>query len=287
MRRFNKSSDMSVQQLLPILELQQAAHARKVEPTYGAKAETVTPRRGLDRVRHGARLEQAEAPGKVAVNGFYGSGLVYEKEGEARLFEGRPVGERLVDISIQFRPQGDRHETVFDWVIVERSRGKTGNAVGLGVQIGLHRIQAAGGAVGVLAGVSFCHPAEFGQKRTERDERDRFRAKVSHGLPAADAVLQRSGPGGVVQPQPTPVLGEGPDAVVPTSECVLRRRVQDQVEIALRRCRGCRADLGRDCVALLVAVGKGGGGRPDLAQAGGPDAGKANEALAAVGALLR
>ncbi|MHB0730462.1 DHHA1 domain-containing protein, partial [Roseomonas mucosa] len=28
--------------------------------------------------------------------------------------------------------------------------------------------------------------------------------------------------------------------------------------------------------------GKGGGGRPDMAQAGGPEAGKANEALAAV-----
>jgi alanyl-tRNA synthetase len=28
--------------------------------------------------------------------------------------------------------------------------------------------------------------------------------------------------------------------------------------------------------------GKGGGGRPDMAQAGGPDASKANEALAAI-----
>src|SRR3954466_3186592 len=106
MRRFNKSSDMSVQQLLPILQLQQAAHARKVEPTYGAKAETVTPRRGLDRVRHGARLEQAEAPGEVAVNGFNGSGLVYEKEGEARLFEGRLVGERLLGIQNPVPNQG-------------------------------------------------------------------------------------------------------------------------------------------------------------------------------------
>ena len=32
--------------------------------------------------------------------------------------------------------------------------------------------------------------------------------------------------------------------------------------------------------------GKGGGGRPDMAQAGGPDAAKANEALAAIEAAL-
>jgi alanyl-tRNA synthetase len=32
--------------------------------------------------------------------------------------------------------------------------------------------------------------------------------------------------------------------------------------------------------------GKGGGGRPDLAQAGGPDAGKADEALAAIKAVI-
>ena len=44
-------------------------------------------------------------------------------------------------------------------------------------------------------------------------------------------------------------------------------------------------DLVRAGAAVLG--GKGGGGRPDLAQAGGPDAGKADEALAAVGALLR
>ena len=44
-------------------------------------------------------------------------------------------------------------------------------------------------------------------------------------------------------------------------------------------------DLVRAGAAVLG--GKGGGGRPDLAQAGGPDAGKAEEALASVGALLR
>jgi alanyl-tRNA synthetase len=46
-----------------------------------------------------------------------------------------------------------------------------------------------------------------------------------------------------------------------------------------------------DAVALVRAAsaaagGKGGGGRPDMAQAGGPDAGKADEALAAVRAAL-
>ena len=44
-------------------------------------------------------------------------------------------------------------------------------------------------------------------------------------------------------------------------------------------------DLVRAGAAVLG--GKGGGGRPDMAQAGGPDAGKAAEALTAVGALLR
>jgi alanyl-tRNA synthetase len=46
-----------------------------------------------------------------------------------------------------------------------------------------------------------------------------------------------------------------------------------------------------DAVALVrvgseVLGGKGGGGRPDMAQAGGPDAGKAGEALAAIEAAL-
>ncbi len=35
-----------------------------------------------------------------------------------------------------------------------------------------------------------------------------------------------------------------------------------------------------------VVGGKGGGGRPDMAQAGGPDGGKAAEALAAIEAAL-
>jgi alanyl-tRNA synthetase len=39
-------------------------------------------------------------------------------------------------------------------------------------------------------------------------------------------------------------------------------------------------------VGSAVLGGKGGGGRPDMAQAGGPDAGKANEALAAIEAAL-
>jgi alanyl-tRNA synthetase len=38
--------------------------------------------------------------------------------------------------------------------------------------------------------------------------------------------------------------------------------------------------------ASAAVGGKGGGGRPDLAQAGGPDAGKADDALAAVRAAL-
>ncbi|MFM7303602.1 MAG: DHHA1 domain-containing protein, partial [Alphaproteobacteria bacterium] len=46
-----------------------------------------------------------------------------------------------------------------------------------------------------------------------------------------------------------------------------------------------------DAVALVRAAsaavgGKGGGGRPDMAQAGGPEAAKAAEALAAVKAAL-
>ena len=36
----------------------------------------------------------------------------------------------------------------------------------------------------------------------------------------------------------------------------------------------------------LLLGGKGGGGRPDMAQAGGPDAAKADEALAAIKAAL-
>jgi alanyl-tRNA synthetase len=44
-----------------------------------------------------------------------------------------------------------------------------------------------------------------------------------------------------------------------------------------------------DLVRLGSAAlgGKGGGGRPDMAQAGGPDGEKANEALAAVEAGIR
>jgi len=39
-------------------------------------------------------------------------------------------------------------------------------------------------------------------------------------------------------------------------------------------------------VAAQAMGGKGGGGRPDMAQAGGPDASKAAEALAAVEKLI-
>jgi alanyl-tRNA synthetase len=52
---------------------------------------------------------------------------------------------------------------------------------------------------------------------------------------------------------------------------------------------GVTADLTKRISAVdLVRIGaealggKGGGGRPDMAQAGGPDAGKAREALAAI-----
>ena len=38
--------------------------------------------------------------------------------------------------------------------------------------------------------------------------------------------------------------------------------------------------------AAAAVGGKGGGGRPDLAQAGGPDASKADEALAAIRTAL-
>jgi alanyl-tRNA synthetase len=39
-------------------------------------------------------------------------------------------------------------------------------------------------------------------------------------------------------------------------------------------------------VGAALLGGKGGGGRPDMAQAGGPDASKAEEALAAIKAAL-
>ena len=39
-------------------------------------------------------------------------------------------------------------------------------------------------------------------------------------------------------------------------------------------------------VASAALGGQGGGGRPDMAQAGGPDASKANDAIAAVKAAL-
>jgi alanyl-tRNA synthetase len=39
-------------------------------------------------------------------------------------------------------------------------------------------------------------------------------------------------------------------------------------------------------VAAAALGGQGGGGRPDMAQAGGPDAGKADEAIAAVKAVM-
>jgi hypothetical protein len=217
---------------LPILQLQQAAHPRKIKPAYRAKAETVTPRRSLDGVRHGTRLEQAETPGEVAVDGLDGSGLVDEKQGEARLFEGRPVGERLMDLRIQFRPQRDRHETMFDRMIVERPCGKTGNSVGLRMQIGLYGIQAARGAIAVFFRVAFRHSAELGQQRTERGERNRFGTKMPHCAPPADSIRQIGWTSGVVQPQPSPVLGERPDAVVLSTESLLRRGVQDQVKAA-------------------------------------------------------
>ncbi|WP_343717430.1 DHHA1 domain-containing protein, partial [Inquilinus sp.] len=66
-----------------------------------------------------------------------------------------------------------------------------------------------------------------------------------------------------------------------------------RAEGKLSVCIGVTDDLtGRfDAVALVRAAaeaagGKGGGGRPDMAQAGGPDAARAGEALAAVEAAL-
>lgn len=38
--------------------------------------------------------------------------------------------------------------------------------------------------------------------------------------------------------------------------------------------------------AVASVGGKGGGGRPDMAQGGGPDGGKADEAIAAIKAIL-
>jgi alanyl-tRNA synthetase len=59
--------------------------------------------------------------------------------------------------------------------------------------------------------------------------------------------------------------------------------------MARQRCRGVTADLvdrlsAVDLVRVASAAlgGKGGGGRPDMAQAGGPDATKADEAVEAV-----
>jgi alanyl-tRNA synthetase len=40
-------------------------------------------------------------------------------------------------------------------------------------------------------------------------------------------------------------------------------------------------------IASAVLGGKGGGGRPDMAQAGGPDGAKAEAALSAIEAALR
>ena len=39
-------------------------------------------------------------------------------------------------------------------------------------------------------------------------------------------------------------------------------------------------------VGSMVLGGKGGGGRPDMAQAGGPEVGKASEAIAAIETAL-
>ena len=78
-------------------------------------------------------------------------------------------------------------------MIVERSCGKTGDSVWLGMQIGLHGIQTARGAVGIFAAISLCHPAELGQQRTERSERDRLGDESVAQLAAADPVLRALG----------------------------------------------------------------------------------------------
>ena len=76
-------------------------------------------------------------------------------------------------------------------------------------------------------------------------------------------------------------LGSGVVAVVSTAEgkASIVVRVSDDLTA-----RFSAVELVR--VASAAVGGKGGGGRADLAQAGGPDGGRAEEALAAVRAVL-
>ena len=156
--------------------------------------------------------------------GSMARGWMDEKQGEARLFECRPVGERLMDLSIQFRPQRDRHETMFDRMIVERPCGKTGNSVGLRMQIGLYGIQAARGAIAVFFRVAFRHSAELGQQRTERGERDCFGTKMPHCAPPADSIRQialdvrRRPAAAVPSPRGTPGCRGSPDGKPPSPQ---------------------------------------------------------------------
>src|SRR5262245_27790530 len=150
MRRLRKPSDVSVQQLLTVLQLQQAAHGGKIEPTDWTQAQSEAPCQGLERMGHRARLEHAEAPRQIAIDRLDGSRLADEKQRKARLLADRPVDEWLVDGRTQFRAQGNGHESMLNGVIVEGPRWKAFASVGLGMQIGLHGVQAACRAIAIF-----------------------------------------------------------------------------------------------------------------------------------------
>jgi len=76
-------------------------------------------------------------------------------------------------------------------------------------------------------------------------------------------------------------IGEGVVALVSTAEG--KASIVVSVSAGLTG-RVSAVDLVR--AASAAVGGKGGGGRPDMAQAGGPDAAKADDALAAVRAAL-
>src|SRR5262249_12869280 len=112
--RLGNSSNVRVQEFLSLFQLQKITDRGKIEPTDRTEAETKAPSRGLERMGHCSRFEQAEAPGKIAVHRLDGSRLVNKKQRKARLFERWPIGERLVDTGIQLGAEGDRHQGMFD-----------------------------------------------------------------------------------------------------------------------------------------------------------------------------
>ena len=92
-----------------------------------------------------------------------------------------------MDVRNQFRAKSDWHERMFNRVIVEGARWKAHHSVGLGVQIGLHGIQAACGAIAVFGPIRLHrHLAQLRQQGTKRGERYRLGAKSPHGSPMAD-----------------------------------------------------------------------------------------------------